>query len=104
MNDNIKKALILCSFEGFPDPEMGCEVEQRCPYYKHGCFTSLTDDAYHIIDGLEHMIVRCEDCKYGRIYITEDVSGDPLYECCHPSVENIVHPFDWFCADGERKE
>ena len=53
--ETIKKALILCTFEGFPDTEMGCDASDRCPYWMHGCITSLTDDASNLIETLEHM-------------------------------------------------
>ena len=53
--ETIKKSLVLCSFEGFPDNEMGCEVSDRCPYYKKGCITGLTDDAYLLINEMEEM-------------------------------------------------
>ena len=53
--ETIKKALILCSFEGFPDTEMGCDASDKCPYWMHGCITSLTDDAYLLIDEQDRM-------------------------------------------------
>ena len=41
-------------------------------------------------------LVRCKDCKHGRIYYTTHVACDIIE---HPS-----HDLEWFCADGERKE
>lgn len=51
-------------------------------------------------------IVRCKDCKYGSIYMTEDVCGATLIECNNPNIGDAVavHKWDWFCADGDRKE
>lgn len=49
----------------------------------------------------QEKIVRCKDCKHGKIHgidvecvAHEEVSYDP----------EPWHPLDWFCADGERKE
>ena len=45
-------------------------------------------------------VVRCKDCKHGH-----------KYEFCvkcenagNPGMFATYHRFDWFCADGERKE
>ena len=46
-------------------------------------------------------IVRCKDCKHGKIHgidvecvAHEEISYDP----------EPWHPLDWFCADGERRD
>lgn len=45
-------------------------------------------------------IVRCKDCKEGVL-----CNGDTAYVCskCIGSLETIVHPGEWYCADGERR-
>lgn len=46
-------------------------------------------------------LVRCKDCKYGKIHgidveciAHEEVGYDP----------EPWHPLDWFCADGEKSD
>lgn len=46
-------------------------------------------------------IVRCKDCKHGKLLF-------PDYVSCLNSEENesgchVSHRPDWFCADGERR-
>lgn len=48
-------------------------------------------------------VVRCKDCKYRSFYCTEATDGTTLYTCHHPCANDVPRPFDWFCADGERK-
>ena len=49
-------------------------------------------------------VVRCKDCKYRSLYCTEATDGTTLYTCHHPCANDVPRPFDWFCADGERKD
>ena len=51
-------------------------------------------------------VVRCNDCKHGSLYCTEDVLGETLIECNRPDLGDVVeiHGWKWFCADGEKKE
>ncbi len=49
-------------------------------------------------------LVRCKDCKYRSIYCTEATDGTTLYTCNHPCANDVPRPFDWFCADGERRD
>ena len=39
-------------------------------------------------------IVRCKDCKHGRLYEQD------LVDC---ELQELAKEADWFCADGERK-
>ena len=50
-------------------------------------------------------VVRCENCKHGNLYCTEDVCGETLIECNRPDLGDVIeiHGWKWFCADGERK-
>lgn len=41
-------------------------------------------------------LVRCNDCKNGRI----DTTSYPNYWC---SADSKYHKSDWFCADGRKK-
>lgn len=52
------------------------------------------------------VVVRCKDCKHGSLYCTEDVCGATLIECNHPDLcETVsIHKWDWFCADGEKRQ
>lgn len=72
-NDTLKAALVLCSFEGWPDSEMGCDVSSRCPYHMKGCITSLTDDAYHRICELEEMLKEHEHS--GSFIVIDEQTG-----------------------------
>lgn len=51
-------------------------------------------------------LVRCEHCKHGSLYCTEDVCGKTLIECNRPDLGDVIeiHEWNWFCADGEPKE
>lgn len=55
-------------------------------------------------DDRDAAIVRCKDCKYRSLYCTEATDGTTLYTCHHPCSNDVPRPFDWYCADGERKE
>ena len=48
-------------------------------------------------------VIRCKDCKYRSLYCTEATDGTTLYTCHHPCANDVPRPFDWFCADGERR-
>lgn len=52
-------------------------------------------------------VVRCKDCKYGSSY--RNAKGEDLIQCensDNPVGDNCCFPmpYDWFCADGERRE
>ena len=45
-------------------------------------------------------VVRCRDCKYGT-----EMSGNIIcYKPKHDEYETDIRPFDWFCADGKRRD
>lgn len=44
-------------------------------------------------------VVRCQDCKYSRPYRLDEYTCEKEHDCGDYTV-----PFDWFCADGERRE
>ncbi len=52
----------------------------------------------------EQELVRCKDCKWRSFYCTEATDGTTLYECHHPCADNCSRPWNWFCADGIRRE
>jgi len=47
-----------------------------------------------VVDAVQ--IVRCKDCKHGRLY-----DNGMLVAC---DFEELSKDPDWFCADGEAKE
>ena len=51
-------------------------------------------------------VIRCKDCEYFRD--TKNVyNGEPFGTCtnCRTSMTGYaLHSFEWFCADGKRKE
>ena len=49
-------------------------------------------------------VVRCKDCKYRSFYCTEATDGTTLYTCNHPCANDVPRPFDWYCADGRKKD
>lgn len=84
-------------------------LESVEPYAQ--ALTSVTVQSNVILEALEYVreqpqIVRCNDCKHGSLYCTEDVCGATLIECNHPDFAEtvVVHKWDWFCADGEPKD
>jgi len=48
--------------------------------------------------GYGQELVRCKDCKHGKIYV-----GRHGYHVACEIIEHPSHDLDWFCADGERK-
>jgi len=64
----------------------------------------LADECLNVLQAKE--LVRCKDCKHGSLYCTEDVCGKTLIECNHPELGDTIaiHAWDWFCANGERKD
>ena len=43
-------------------------------------------------------VVRCKDCNKAELL------SDKAICCSKANTECQEHPFDWYCADGERKE
>ena len=41
-------------------------------------------------------LVRCKDCKHGKIYV-----GRHGYHVACEIIEHPSHDLDWFCADGD---
>ena len=39
-------------------------------------------------------VVRCRDCKHKRMVLKSGCLGCDI-QCC-------LHPFDWYCPDGEK--
>jgi hypothetical protein len=62
----------------------------------------LTLDAMPTVDAVQ--VVRCEKCSHG---IKNHGISDGWVLCTKPYVTDTVgammHPNDWFCADGERR-
>ena len=89
----------------------------KCPYirseYEEGCICEMQNDALEalteLMDEVELLkeqpeIVRCKDCKYRSLYCTEATDGTALYTCNHPCANDVPRPFDWYCADGRKKD
>jgi hypothetical protein len=52
-------------------------------------------------------VVRCRDCKYGKLCF--DANGQGLIQCTNPYypasfAETWPFDLDWYCAGGERRE
>jgi hypothetical protein len=52
-------------------------------------------------------VIRCRDCKYGKLCF--DANGQGLIQCTNPYypasfVETWPFDLDWYCAGGERKD
>lgn len=77
---------------------LGCK---KCPYFgtstsKASCECQLKTDAVALLKE-QPQIVRCKDCKFW------DCVNDSYYGKCSQVFKGKLSPFDWFCADGERK-
>jgi len=79
-------------------------MEGKVPMEK-GSSGSETAEGKSTMSALE-AVVYCGDCKHGSLYCTEDVCGETLIECNHPELGDTIaiHAWDWFCADGVRRE
>ena len=94
----IENCLLTSSEEEY---EAQCE---DCPYFYPDvdcgtCKQELRKDALELLKS-HPQIVRCKDCKHGRIY-------ENCVKCenaGNPGMFATYHRIDWFCADGERKE
>ena len=60
------------------------------------CDLADLPSAQAAVDGVE--VVRCKDCKHGRLYKWTD-----KYVECKMDVEPIDRDSNFFCADGERR-
>ena len=93
----MKNGKIRFCYEIGEAPCRACDIGDTIDYF-------LDEDISPTVDAVP--VILCKDCKYGSIYMTEDVCGKTLIECNHPELgDNIaIHAWNWFCADGERKE
>ena len=55
-------------------------------------------DKAQTIDAVE--VVRCKECRYFKRFVEED-RGNYSDGIC--DLIDDVRPYDWFCADGERR-
>lgn len=62
--------------------------------YQRYCDCSAIDDAIELLKS-QPQIVRCKDCKHGRVY---DV------DCVACEYQELSKELNWFCADGEPRE
>ena len=50
-------------------------------------------------------VVRCINCCHGWAFFDASMPGGPYVLCGKPdAAPRETHKFDYFCADGERKE
>ena len=50
-------------------------------------------------------VVRCKNCRHGRAFFDASMPGGPYVLCGTPyAAPRETHKFDYFCADGEKKE
>ena len=70
-----------------------------CPYDTHNNEScGISDDILTLLKEQE-TVVQCRDCKYGT-----EMSGNIIcHKPKHDEYETDIRPFDWFCADGERR-
>lgn len=59
-----------------------------------------TMEKHGICDAEQPQIVRCKDCRYSRKTVIPYLRSEQKW--CNR--QETHHPFDWYCADGERKE
>lgn len=73
-----------------------------CPYdYRDlHCMVKMAIDACILLEEQPEEIVRCKDCnKRGQSVYRADGAE---YIVCWNQGLGILHPIDWFCADGEK--
>ena len=99
--EKVVKALEICASRE-PGGEYIC---YKCPYETRvegdGCEVNLTLDAAALLKE-QAEIVRCKDCKYWLPMNRFDPDYHPGRGECE--LNCWVRDFDWFCADGKRKE
>ena len=107
---SIKYITRTCPRCGNPDYVISLDgISDLYKYKCINCNSYLTDEDFiskqEQTDNDMVRVVRCKYCKYGSIYMTEDVCGKTLIECNHPELGDTIaiHAWDWFCADAERK-
>jgi len=61
-------------------------------FYRRGYYKGYSDR--------DKEIVRCKDCKYGR----ETCGNIECHKPSHYEYETELHPYEWYCADGDYKE
>ena len=76
-----------------------CDI---CKFYKDGWCGLLMIEMpkEHRCNDFESNIVRCKDCKYG--YVCENNVRCENEK--NPAMIGMHNGFEWFCADGERKD
>lgn len=92
----MKNGKICFCYEIGDAPCRACDIGDTIDYF-------LEEDISPTIDAVS--VVRCNNCKHGSLYCTEDVCGETLIECNRPDLGDVIeiHGWKWFCADGERK-
>lgn len=55
------------------------------------------------LESIDAPVVRCKDCKYFGEYCDEYKEETQADGMCELDIKDSV-TFDWFCADGERKD
>lgn len=72
------------------------EIVEQCRGMDYIGFSTITEHCQNILALLKEQeaVVRCKDCKHGKIY---DVN---LVDC---DLNELAKDADFFCADGERK-
>ena len=77
------------------------EKGQRSRRYKLGEIWELNfDEMREVLNSLpstEPEIIRCKDCRWGK-----EACGN--IECWINYIPTEYHEYEWFCADGERRE
>lgn len=64
------------------------------------CHGTVLDDAIALLKGQQH-IVRCKDCKHGKINICDEFTTCyNAYSCLYGNTRKS----NWWCADGVKRD
>lgn len=107
MNDLISRAAAIAEIEEYI--EEYSELEPETGYHNlKWCAMEEAKDVLSMLPAVDAvLVVRCRDCKYGKLCF--DADGHGLIQCTNTNypaanVETWPLELDWYCAGGERRE
>lgn len=102
----IEAIVSLTAFESEDELKKFVEEKACDDYYLGGLYDAIDEiKDTTVVDAAP--VVRCRDCKYGKLCF--DADGQGLIQCTNPYYQTSfaeTWPFDldWYCAGGERRD